>query len=209
MPEQIQSEPQAFLCIEVGPEFALIDPRDFEVVSRRKWVLTRGGRNKYAITNLRQADNKRSIAMHRLILGAPDGSIVDHINGNGLDNRRSNLRLCSNRENIRNQRPRVDTTSPFKGVWFNKNRWQVAIEQNEERLHLGCFNFEHDAARQYDRAARVLFGAFARTNEQEGLYERFPNRPSGVVGESIRGSRVLGRGVAGGRAAAAPAFGAA
>ena len=98
-------------------------------------------------------------------MNAPRGTIVDHINGNGLDNRLENLRLCSNSENSRNMR-RGRGASNFKGVsWFERdNCWRSYIVMLGRQLHLGYFDSEAEAARAYDIAAAKLFGEFAKLN---------------------------------------------
>lgn len=117
------------------------------------------------------------IGLHRLILGRKIGrklesfEYVDHINGNGLDNRRSNLRISSNRENrcnskkyklVRGRPP----TSIYKGVYLDKTRkcWVAKIKVNQKNLHLGRFKNETEAAKVYDTAAKIAFGEFARLN---------------------------------------------
>jgi len=151
---------------------ALVSPQDFDMVREFKWCATRGGRTSYASRQVRSSDGKWSVGlMHRLIMAPPQGLLVDHINGNGLDNRRENLRLCSHAENIRNQQSRLGTSSRFKGVWMHSGKWAAMIEHNGDKINLGRFDCEERAARQYDRAARVFFGRFARTNQDLGLFE--------------------------------------
>jgi len=92
---------------------------------------------------------------------------IDHINGDGLDNRRDNLRICTRTENVRCQRKRTKpTSSRFKGVTWHKNHryWQAAIRKNGERTYLGWFKGEEEAARAYDKAAKRLHGDFASLN---------------------------------------------
>lgn len=151
--------------------FALVDDADFALVSEHSWRAVRGGRTYYA----RSPEMK--MQMHRLLLGACD-KVVDHINGDGLDNRRENLRFCAVKENIRNQRKRIGTTSVFKGVSWKRAtaKWSVCIEQNSERLWLGTFDSEIRAAKQYDRAARIFHGQFAKTNESLGLFNGAKDR---------------------------------
>jgi hypothetical protein len=98
---------------------------------------------------------------------------VDHVNGDGLDNRRSNLRVCTHAENARNQSSRTRmSTSRFRGVVWAKDRrkWRAMIGDNGRTVHLGNFTDEIEAAQAYDRAAREMYGAFARLNfpETEG-----------------------------------------
>jgi len=106
--------------------------------------------------------------MHRLIMGVTDRRVwTDHINHDGLDNRRANLRVCTNRQNQRNQRAQgVPKTSRYKGVWFSTREhcWTAQIAVGDNRIHLGYFTSEESAAVAYDNAARKYFGEFAQTN---------------------------------------------
>lgn len=104
--------------------------------------------------------------MHREILKAPKNKSTDHINGNGLDNRRKNLRLCSVSQNACNQKPRVNNTSGFRGVYRKKGikNWLVLIQYKKKSRHVGYYSTAIEAARAYDKAARKHHGAFARTN---------------------------------------------
>ncbi|SRR5258708_256205 len=108
---------------------------------------------------------KRSlIYAHRKILNAPDGVVVDHINGDTLDNRRSNIRLCSAAENSRNRRMRRRNRSGFKGVVRRGNRWEVRIQLNSKQYFLGSFSDISDAVRAYDLASVQMHGEFASPN---------------------------------------------
>lgn len=109
-----------------------------------------------------------TLYMHRLILGAPSGADVDHINNDGLDNRRANLRLASRSQNLANTRKRAGTyTSQFKGVYRARRKWAASIKVNQVRKSLGEYHSEEDAARAYDAAARAAWGPFARLNFPE------------------------------------------
>jgi hypothetical protein len=105
------------------------------------------------------------ITLHRLIMQAPRGMVVDHVNGNRLDNRRCNLRLATTAENIRNMAIRGGT-SQFKGVYYNtpRGRWRAHICCDRKKLNLGDYATEEAAARAYNKAAIELFGPFARLN---------------------------------------------
>ena len=104
--------------------------------------------------------------MHRLIMDEPKGLIVDHRDHNGLNNRRSNLRLCTNAQNQYNRLPLKGGTSRHKGVCWCKshNKFNAYIYQRSKRYHLGWFVNEDDAARAYDKKARELFGEYAYLN---------------------------------------------
>jgi len=102
--------------------------------------------------------------MHRLILNAPPDLKVDHINGNGLDNRKENLRLATTPQNVRNARLSLRNSSGFKGVKRKRQKWQASIVFNGKTIRLGVFDAREDAARAYDIAALLLHGEFARVN---------------------------------------------
>lgn len=138
---------------------ALIDDEDFELVSQYKWYLHSNG---YA-TNGTARTNVLS-RMHQVIMNA---KYIDHKNNNRLDNRRSNLRLATQSQNLANRGKYLDdTTSKYKGVSWNINagKWRAYIKQNQKQIHLGYFDSEREAAVAYDNAARRLFGEFANTN---------------------------------------------
>jgi len=144
----------------------LVDEADLPLLRKFKWWSAEGAYTHYAVTI---GPDGRQTMMHSMLL--PHASEVDHANGNGLDNRRSNIRACSHAENMRNRRKNINAKSRFKGVWPARNgKWRAMIEQSGEKLVLGTFQSEAQAAAQYDRAARLFFGKFARTNEMLGLY---------------------------------------
>ena len=143
--------------------YAIVDAEDYEKLKDYKWCTIQGSRTFYAKTfRLSGA----ILAMHRLILDAPKGLYVDHIDHNGLNNRKSNLRLCTNQENLRNKLPRPGCSSKYKGVSGSKarNKFRANIYLNRKAIHLGYFDSEIDAARAYDKKAHELFGEFAYLN---------------------------------------------
>jgi len=144
---------------------ALVDDEDYEELNKHKWCAQKTGKAFYAVRNVGKRPHQKHVYMHRQILNAPPGVECDHRNGNGLDNRRCNLRICTSGQNKMNQRPRGGT-SQFKGVRWHRQakRWQAEIMINSKHRYLGLFADETDAARTYDVAARELFGEFARTN---------------------------------------------
>jgi len=146
-----------------GEEFCF-DKEDFHKVSKYTWALLQTKIGPYVITN----DNKtrKRILLHRLIMNPPDGMIVDHINHNGVDNRKSELRICTNSENLANQKLRNVNSSGYKGVSWDKKskKWKVYIRVDSKRIHLGFFSNIKEAARKYNEAAVFYFGEFALTN---------------------------------------------
>lgn len=104
------------------------------------------------------------ILMHRVIAGAPAGAEIDHVNGDGTDNRRQNLRVATHRQNMQNTSLRSDNTSGLKGAFWDKstNRWMAAIGHDGRFINLGRYNTAEEAHEAYAAAARRLFGEFAR-----------------------------------------------
>src|SRR5690242_17796567 len=102
--------------------------------------------------------------MHRVIMNASADIHVDRINGDGLDNRRENLRLCTRDENMMNRRKNSNNSSGYKGVDRNKGKWRAYIQVDKKWIHLGYFSTAEQAAHAYDNAAKKYFGEFANTN---------------------------------------------
>lgn len=149
---------------------AIVDEADLTLVEGRRWCAHLKRRTIYAVC--REAGRK--IRMHRVILGVPPGIEVDHINGDGLDNRRCNLRMANRLENTRNRRLDADNTTGFKGIRLKPDTprarpWEARIPINGRRVSLGHFATAEEAARAYDNAALRFFGEFARTNKMIGL----------------------------------------
>lgn len=145
---------------------AWIDAADSDRVQAHKWCVSGRNPHLYAVTNLPAMNGSRpQIAMHRLIARPASGMVVDHINGDTLDNRRANLRVCAHRKNIASSRSRTGI-SAFKGVTFDKarNRWVAQIKVDYRRIHLGRYPTEIEAARAYDAAALNAWGDFALLN---------------------------------------------
>lgn len=140
-------------------KYTLIDLEDFDRVSQLKWYFNSG----YAVRGA-----KKRVLLHRFILNPPDHFQVDHINGDKLDNRRENLRLCTHRENIFNRSANRATKSGLKGVVFQNNHWRARISfLGQKDMHLGYFNTKEEAAKAYDKAALKYHGEFARLNYEK------------------------------------------
>lgn len=151
--------------------FAIVDDEDFEALSQHRWHAARRSNTVYAAAGYRADDGaRRVVLMHREILRPPKGLVVDHINRNGLDNRRENLRIATASQNQANSNsPRG--TSRFKGVCWDKQlgKWRAGIKVDRRRQHIGLFHTEDDAARAYDVAAINQFGDFALLNFEVSL----------------------------------------
>jgi len=148
-------------------QVALIDDEDYSLVSQHKWHAAWAPNTKsfYAATDIRKPDGKRTtLRMHRLIMGAQPGEQVDHIQHLTLDNRKSELRLCTNSENLMNRGAQENNTSGFKGVGWNKRdqKWTAQIVLNGKNKSLGYYATPELAHEVYCRAAHELYGEFAR-----------------------------------------------
>ena len=148
----------------------LVDDEDYRWLRQISWYAALIGGNYrdhwYAVTT-----DKAHHKMHRVIMRAPPGMVVDHIDGDGLNNQKTNLRIVSVAQNAVNRRKSkrargVVPTSKFKGVNFyaTSGRWVARIQRNRVNTHLGYFDVEEDAARAYDEAAKSLHGEFACLN---------------------------------------------
>jgi len=148
---------------------ALVDDEDFEELSKHKWHAYKSNNTFYALRNSYYVENKKrhTIQMHRVILGLKDLSVkCDHIDHNGLNNQRYNLRPSTNAQNCKNQIPKKGFSSKYKGVcWCNKRiKWRANIRVNDKQVHIGYFNNEIEAAKAYDKMAKLHFGEFAYFN---------------------------------------------
>lgn len=139
---------------------ALVDEDDFEsVLAAGPWHAKRDGpRTTYVVKTPKP---RVQIYLHHFLTNWPE---TDHINGDGLDNRRSNLRQVTHRQNMANQRLRRDSKSGYKGVNRSRSRWQAGIKVDYRQRHLGTFETAEEAARAYDAAAIAAWGEFARLN---------------------------------------------
>jgi hypothetical protein len=143
---------------------AIVDDDLFASLSKHKWHY---GAKGYAVRAFRKPDGRKSLlGMHRVVCPAPDGLEVDHINGDALDNRASNLRLCTKKENKRNRKNSKANTSGFKGVHFDSRMGMFRARIRTDtlgNLHLGWFETAREAAAAYSMAAVKHHGEFVRT----------------------------------------------
>jgi hypothetical protein len=148
-------------------KYAIVDARDYESLSRYKWYLHVSMGTCYAVRNVKRNGKMGHLWMHRVIMNAPEELVVDHINHNGLDNRRVNLRLATHKQNKWNSRKgKTRGKSRYKGVgWDRRSRkWRAVLCVNGKKQSLGYYEDEIEAAKACDRAARKYKGEFAVLN---------------------------------------------
>jgi hypothetical protein len=143
-----------------------VDDVDYEMANSYDWHISHNG---YAIRRVRYTPSgtrKKVVYLHKEIFGpVPCGFEIDHINGDKLDDRRSNLRKATRSQNNGNTKPRTGCSSRFKGVaWHNRGYWWAYINKDGKRHNLGYYDDEVEAAKAYNNAALELFGPFARLN---------------------------------------------
>ena len=154
---------KAYVPLTQGKE-AIIDKEDIDKVSQYTWFAVKNG-CRYATTAARNAENRVvNIAMHRLIMDNPVGFEIDHVDGDGLNNTKLNLRLATRQQNAFNLKKPKNNTSGFKGVsWCQaSNRWKATISVNRVRHHLGFYNTKEQAYQAYCQASERFHGEFGR-----------------------------------------------
>jgi hypothetical protein len=166
---------------------ALVDDEDYEEVAALRWHALRKKNGWYAQANIRDGSRRTTVEMQVFLMGKPpEGKQRDHVNGNGLDNRRRNLRWATSIEQAQNRRRQRNAAPGFKGIRRvdGGTRWQARIETPTGRVSLGTFASQEEAAQAYDAKAKEVFGAFARLN--------FPNDvmpPAGVCVPPVKDTR--------------------
>ncbi len=144
-------------------KFAIVDDEDFERVNQFKWHAIWDRFNWYACTYKQELNGeKKQTRMHQFLI--PGRGLLDHRNGNGLDNQKHNLRPATNAQNLRSRKKSLGTSSRFKGVCRVKNKWLSKICFQYHDFFLGYYDREEDAAISYNHAALAFFGEFARLN---------------------------------------------
>jgi hypothetical protein len=146
----------------------LVDKDDYFVLSKYTWYRDNYG---YVVSKIYDKKTKKcsTIRMHRMIMGvlSKKNVEIDHINHNGLDNRKENLRVCTSSQNSANTRKRSDNSSGYKGVHWHKQckLWRAQISVNKKMRHIGLFKEPREAAKAYNEAAIKYFGGFAHVNK--------------------------------------------
>ncbi len=146
----------------------IVDEEDYEWLNQWKWSFSKAGysfRSHY-LGKIGGKYRAKGILMHRIILKTPDNMYSDHINGDKLDNRRCNLRICDQSFNMKNMNRHKDNSSKYKGVCWSKKeeKWKARICTDYNTINLGTFDNEHEAAQAYNEAAIKYHKEFARLN---------------------------------------------
>jgi len=141
-----------------------VDDEDYNYLSNYKWYLSTFG---YPQTSIYINKKRTSKQMHLFLINTPKDYVTDHIDRNPLNNQKENLRIVTISQNQMNisKRKKI-TTSKYKGVSLYKNKWQAQIQINKKPYHLGYYLNEIDAAKAYNKAAKELFGKYAKLNEE-------------------------------------------
>jgi hypothetical protein len=148
-------------------KIALVDDDMFDYLNQWKWYAKNSGENWYAKRSVWANGKKHNISMHRLLMNISDPKIqIDHKDGDGLNNQKSNLRFCTRSQNYMNKKSQVHKTSIYKGIYYHKasKKYIAKVGYNKNQIYLGYFKNELDAAKAYDIKALELFGEFARPN---------------------------------------------
>ncbi|KKR95846.1 MAG: Pathogenesis-related transcriptional factor and ERF protein [Candidatus Uhrbacteria bacterium GW2011_GWF2_41_16] len=147
-------------------QYAIIDPEDYWKISKYDWLLCESKSKKFYAVRLADWG---IVNMHRDIINAPTGKVIDHIDRNGLNNTKRNLRIASISQNGWNRTGLNNHSSKYKGVcWCNRRKkWRASIKYNGIYKHLGYFKTEEDAAKTYDEAAKKYHGEFGVLNFEQ------------------------------------------
>jgi hypothetical protein len=149
---------------------SLIDIEDLALVSGIKWTTSLEKHHRYATGNIKIGKNYKGIKMHRLILGVSDKSVkIDHKNHNTLDNRKENLRISSNAQNMHNMTFTRNSTSGIKGITKKGNRWECRIQLNGKRIQIGCFSSIEEALEARLKMENALYGEYANKQSTQEI----------------------------------------
>lgn len=145
--------------------FAKVDNEDYVELSKHRWMADCGRNQPRAIRRRYVNGVAIKIVMSRLLTKAPLGLYVDHINGDTLDNQKSNLRVCTRQQNCFNRSINKKNKYGYKGIYpIGHEKWGAKIGINRKTIHLGSFKTKTEAAISYNKAAKKYFGEFARLN---------------------------------------------
>lgn len=176
MIDEIANLPDEVSLIPLGRKvYAIVDTKNLRLLSVNKWHIAITPYKRYA----RRCGQGETVYMHREILDAPEGFEIDHINGNGLDNREANLRICTTSQNQQNSTKKANQSSLFKGVDWDKaaGKWRARITVSRKLIYIGRYKSELMAAKAYDIKAVELFGEFANLNFPSQLQKSIRENP--------------------------------
>jgi hypothetical protein len=153
----------AYVPLTKGYE-AVIELADLSLVSGINWHAILNGNTVYAIGKINVCGEAKAIYLHRLLISPEDGVFVDHIDGDGLNNKRSNLRKASSSQNMWNRKPKKTSSSGLKGVHYmvKAKKWVSKIGHNKKQYYLGIFNTADEAYAAYCEASKILHGGYSR-----------------------------------------------
>ena len=148
-------------------KYAIVDDDMFDEINRHKWYYLKAKSSRgYAVRSKKPNGKTKILFMHKAINQTPDGMQTDHINGDKLDNRKENLRSCTQSENLYNQDKHKNNTTGFKGVFYDEGKYiRASIGHNNKLIYLGRYKTIEDGARAYNEAAIKYHGEFALLNE--------------------------------------------
>ncbi len=153
------------VVLDIGKGYSTtVDADDYPKIQNHTWRVQLGKNTCYCIGHSCEVASWPNLRLHRMIMNVSGVVSIDHIDSDGLNNRKSNLRLCTGGQNIQNSRRRKDNSSGYKGVHLHGHKWQARIVKDNKRVSIGQFHTPEEAALAYDLAAREHYGEFARTN---------------------------------------------
>ena len=158
-------ESYAIFNVSHGRTFK-IDIEDLDKITSYHWYINEKG---YVVTMYHDNGKRHSLRLHRLIMGCPNDMVVDHINHDITDNRKCNLRVCTQDENMRNRKPDRNSKSGIKGVYPENGKWRVMINYNRKQYRLGTFSDIQEAIKVRQEAEARLYGAYANLQDTGGL----------------------------------------
>lgn len=157
-----------------GKKRVLVDDENYEELVKHKWHIIKGHNTFYVVRSICKSGIQKRLWMHRVILNSPKKKYVDHINGNGLNNQKRNIRICTKRQNSRNRKSATGSHSKYLGVCLHRRKihnhkyWTAHIRSSKKLIWIGSYPYtrqgEINAAKAYDKKAKQLFGKFANLN---------------------------------------------
>lgn len=168
MPNKYHIEGDTAVFETKSGAFFMVDAEDVEKIINYGWYINKKG-YVVASSRYRVKNGHTSLRLHRIVMNCPPNMVVDHINHNALDNRKCNLRICTQDENIRNRNPDRHSKSGIKGVYPENGKWRAMISYNRKQYHLGTFSNIQEAIRVRQEAEQRFYGEFANIQSTKEL----------------------------------------